>query len=228
MSMQFRPKQKPYRRRSARRGFYGSTRPAPANVRPPQNRPDRPPDGWELIPASFAERLVMDLDSAVLRIADSAARNLTRRDFLDRAGRMGLLAGLSMSGLLWRAGPAQAQQDTPCACNCLDPNNQLPGPCGPTALCSNAQNCNDQGNCKVSISGIRRRNNQSNNTWPGTDCAGANDPNCWVEDCCAQGQGVYRCCDCCTNGTNPPFCTGSGCTNKHKCVCRKQNIPAPC
>lgn len=196
---------------------------APAGVRPPQYRLDRAPDGWERVGSSATERFMYRLDASILRMADGAARVISRREVLRRAGELSILAGLGASGVLWSSKSARASDPT-CSCNCLDTNNQEPGPCGPSPICGNSLNCNSNGNCKTSrsVDGefVRRRNNQSNNTWPGSSCASNTSPNCWEENCCSQRGHRVRCCDCCTPDNSTPNC--SGCTNtKHKCICRK-------
>lgn len=186
----------------------------PPGVRSPRLRFDRPPDGWEPLEPSTAERLGGRMDALVIRMTNAAGRGLSRRNFLKRTGQVGLAAGLAMSGLLLV--PGRATADFPCTtCNCQDPNNQQPGPCGPSPICAGSA-CNSESNCATSMSGITRRANSSGH-WAGNFCAMPSADNCWTEPC---PTGCRRCCDCCTGANMTPFCSGSGCTSKHRCICR--------
>lgn len=197
-----------------------SLRAAPQGTRPPSIRMDNPPDGWR----SVAGEHRYSLATTLIRSSAAVADRVTRREILRRGGELGLLVGLQLTGLLWKAGPAAAV-DPSCGCNCDDASGELPGPCGPSPLCNNSAVCNSNGNCALSVTGVRRRINASTNSWPGTSCGCDTCTNCWTENCCSQFNHVYRCCDCCTNGAGQPRCTGC---DKHRCICRSIVLSAPC
>ena len=189
-----------------------TTRPAPPGLWPAQLRFDRPPDGWAIVDASWKQRASVRMDHALLRMADVAARGTTRREFLRRAGAVGFLAGLNISGLIWGAVPAEAHEEP-----CRDASGE-PGPCGPSPICA-PRHCRSDGQCKLAFGDpgdVRRRG-----PWESIACASSTVMNCWVEHCCSVNNNHVRCCDCCT--PNPPMgftCTGTGCTTKRRCVCR--------
>lgn len=191
-------------RARARRG----PRPAPAGARPPSRRASAPPDGWVTVGASRGEQVGLLADGFLIRMADGAARLSTRRDFLRRAGGVGVTAGLGLSALVW--GDRAAAHGQPCdGCNFAA--------CGPSPLCPGSY-CQPGGQCDLSIQGVRRRG-----PWESTNCASDTTVNCWDEHCChcnaGEGRGHWKCCDCCIDVVGDPRCTN--CPNsKHKCICR--------
>lgn len=159
---------------------------------------------------STRRRLASELDRWILSLADSAARRITRRTFLRRAGEIALVIGLATTHLLWGS-PAQALD-----CNATDPNNELAGPCGPTELCPSNHCQNDNNLCKLSITNVRRR------TYGTFTCGPDDVDNCWNENCCDQpANAMVRCCDCCT--PSPNMSGQCNCTNpvRYPCICKK-------
>ncbi len=196
-----------------------SRRPAPVAPGRPASRRDGPPDGWEVLNAGAAERLTVGLDRALLNVTGSAERGIGRREFLKRAGQVGLLAGLSVTGLLWRPERARGYAQI---FNTCDPFGDPPaGPCGPSGLCG-ADNCNN-GQCANA--------NRKRRYAGGTCCSGCTGTdNCWRENCCNNNQwnSLIKCCDCCVNAGQP----GTTCTDcigvaRRRCNCRAK-VGSPC
>lgn len=185
-------------------------RPAPPGVRPGLARDsDRPPDGWELLNPTPAQRVGVHLDRALLRLADSAARGTTRREFLKRTGQVGLLAGLAASDLLWSPTRAKAFHTSELCKGCP--------PCGPSVFCG-SDDCRADGQCQLNTPNVRRQ------IYTTGTCSSSSAHNGWTENCCSDCSGqwhcIANCADCCT-----PDVTGSGtcsCTNpqRYKCICR--------
>lgn len=179
-----------------------TSRPAPPGVRPAGARADGPADGWDPVDQSWFERFASDLDAAVIRMTDAAARGTSRREFLTRAGAVGLAVGLG-AGTLFRTEAARAH-GLPC-----DDDGSA---CGPSPLCSGTY-CTST-NCAAGRADTARR------TYAGTGCTSST-ANCWTEHCCAQAfNGHARCCDCCAPSSGLD-CTGSGCPNR-RCICRSR------
>jgi hypothetical protein len=170
---------------------------------------DRPPDGWEPVDPALVERAGTRFDSALLRVADTAARGTTRRQFISVVGGAGLAAGLGLSGILWRSSTARADGLT---CNYFDPDKSS-GPCGPSPICSSTY-CNSTGNCAAARTDTARR------TYAGSYCTSSTS-NCWTEHCCGTSyNGHAKCCDCCAPSSGGD-CLGTGCPNR-KCICRSR------
>lgn len=194
-----------------------SRRPAPQGVRPASREGDRPPDGWEVVDASWAERVAVGLDSALLRVADTAARATTRRAFIAGASGVGVaLVGLGSSGYLWGTHRARANHEV--GCNATDPNGALAGPCGPNPLCRDHHCRDDNGNCRAGLDG------DHGVTWRdygGSTCTDNENTfhNCWTDNCCGSSyNGKARCCDCCEHTSSGAHCS----CGRHKCICRKR------
>ncbi len=197
----------PWRRRSRR-----TPRLAPAGARAPQTHSNRPPDGWEALDPPVTERIRTRADTLLFAATDAAARVVSRREFLRRSGQVALVVGVAASGVLFVPGYAKA--DFHCTtCNCQDPNNQTPGPCGTSPICTNSHCINN--NCDTTQGVIQRRANSSGH-WPGLNCASNTADNCWTEPC---PTGCKRCCDCCTGDNATPHCSSCSST-KHRCICR--------
>lgn len=191
-----------------------NTRPAPAGSRPSAST-DSPPDGWDLVEPSRGQQASVRLDGALLRVADSAARHVSRRDFLKRVGQVGLVVGLGTVRVLWGPVPrAEAAH-----CNHYGQSSSG-GACGPSEICPNLS-CTAEKQCKTAHTcsqgcGVRRQPHTQ-----GT-CGSDSASNCWTE--CCSGT-TWRCCDCCTCQTlNEDACMScTGCT-KRKCICRKPTV----
>ena len=187
------------------------TRPAPPGVGRASNRTDGPPDGWQTLDATRGERASQELDRALLRVADSAAREINRRTFFRRAGEGGLAVGLAMTGLLWNVRQASAYAHIYNTCDPL--GDPPPGPCGNSGLCEPSLCTN--GNCSNSD---RRRD------WADVTCdSGTGTSNCWQENCCNNNDwnSHIRCCDCCTRTGQGPICTTCLGGTGRSCNCRK-------
>jgi hypothetical protein len=184
-------------------------RPAPEGSRPLELGADWPPDGWQLVDPSLSDRMVERADYGLLRAADSMARWITRREFLRRAGELGLVAGLATTRVVWGKDVAQAGH-----VRCYQCGNA----CGPSPPCPTSR-CTSGGDCNAALSGMRYRVHDG---WACTNTSGQ----CWIANCCNPPSGhcetqqaKKQCCDCCDSGS-PNNCT-SPCTNKYKCICEK-------
>ncbi len=198
----------PFRPRSAR-----WVRPAPPGITDP-SRTDRPPDGWANVKPSPLDRTAGAADVALLTASSIAVESVSRRRALRLLGQAGLIVGLATTGL-FRGERVLAHG---LGCNALDPNNQLPGACGPSPLCYSLH-CSS-GQCHTAHIPTRRR------AYGGSTCTCGTCPNCWTEHCCAQNGSHWTCCDCCQShpavgGT----CSRSSCSNTsltmRKCICRR-------
>jgi hypothetical protein len=200
-------------------------RPAPRGARPAAPRHDTPPDGWEVVGSSWPDRLGVRLDSAVLHLADAAARATSRRMFLAGAGAVGTaLAGLAGSRVFWGTTPALAGHQV-LSCNAFGGNDMNPEACGPSAPCPSAH-CVPHDDilgaswCRNALAAVTWRN------WGQTECVSADAHSCWQEDCCKQYGGIAMCCDCCsTTNVGSGGCTSCESATRYKCVCdgRRQN-----
>ncbi len=191
-------------------------RPAPAGVRSGIARAaDGPPDGWELVMPTSTERLRVHADRALLRLADSAARGVTRRELFKRAGQIGLVVGLGASELF-----------SPSTARAFHTSEGCKGcpPCGPSEYCG-SDDCRADGECELSTPYVRRR------PYTGSSCGSSSEHNGWTENCCSMCSGQWHCiagcADCCT-----PDVTSSGdcsCASppRDKCSCRacRSNCP---
>lgn len=174
-------------------------RPAPARAGRTRGSLEEPPDGWELLEPSAVERLAVRLDRGLLRVADAAAHQINRREFLRRLGELGVVTVAATSWLLKTA--------TPAAARCFQCGNA----CGPSPPCPGAACIN--GDCDTGHPGVRWRDHDD---WDCLDVPGQ----CWTADCCGCPPGQKakkKCCDCCEDA-DPNNCTFP-CTNKHKCIC---------
>jgi hypothetical protein len=188
-------------------------RPAPPGSRRQPQRADRPPDGWEPIAPSLPLRAGEQLDSLVLRAADSAARAVSRRDFLKQVARVGVVAGLAWNSLVTDSRRARAHG---MGCDYFgDPDAN---PCGPSPRCADRY-CRDDGQCKLNEAGVRRQR------WATGECGPDDVDNTWIENCCGQINSHVRCADCCVP-ENPNSCVG-GCTLKMSCFCRENQGGCP-
>jgi hypothetical protein len=181
-------------------------------------------DGWTLVEPSLRNRMVAAADKRVGAATQGAARRISRRTFLEKTAEAGFATGLTLSGVLWGAGPAEAHEPDCGSCNCLvNGNDQNGGACGPAPPCNAAQ-CLSGGRCNLSHSGVRRRVNASTSHWFGNACGGSADHHCWLE-CCPGG--YFRCCDCCVDSC--AACTNSctSCTSKKKCTCESNTGSCP-
>lgn len=192
---------------------------APPDADRVTSRTDRPPDGWIPVDPNLRERISVEVDRNVLRIADSAARRVSRRAFLRRAADAGIVLGVAFAGLGWRQRSADAYAHiyTVCDPNDLDPP---PGPCGPSGLCD-PSTCSG-GNCS---------NNNKKRAWAGdTCCSGCTGTdNCWQEDCCGDPDwdSHIKCCDCCNSTGSGGTCTTCQGGTAQKCICRSK-VGAAC
>ena len=148
---------------------------------------------------------------ALDRFTLQVSREITRRRFLNRAGQLGIGAGLTM-GLLGTRFSLPAGATGTCTTHC-----------GPSQYC-NYDECNsgNTGYC-TQPGGVRRGPWSSGGPgcWNGLD-------NCWVETWCppncSKAPGVYTCCDCCSHhsmGYTTP-CAPSTCLGAtlYKCICK--------
>lgn len=191
-----------------------SHRPAPPGVRAPARDPELPPDGWEVLDASWPERVAIRVDSSLLRLADTAARATSRRAFLAGASGAGVaLVGLGSTGVLWGTRSAQAG-------HVLEPCNRWDGsgsPCGPSPYCpgSHCINSGDMaGWCRNALGEVTWRQYLGNTCDPNTVHS------CWREQCCANFSGHFMCCDCCSNsgaGSRCQSCPDN--PNRFICTC---------
>jgi hypothetical protein len=194
-------------------------RAAPPGVWAMPLRPDRPPDGWEVLSPTAGQEALVRLDAALLRFADTAARGITRRGFLKGLGQLGLLLGLTTTGMLWGTELARAH---PPACDLFDDPGDAP--CGPSPICDRDLYCNDNGNCQANRGDTEKRTYGGGSCCSST-CSGTD--NCWREHCCGHPNwnSHVRCCDCCAPSAGVD-CTGSGCPN-NRCICRSK-VGATC
>lgn len=189
--------------RSVRSGR--ASRPAPPGTHRFTKRSDRMPHGWAPLDPTRIERVRVHADSALLNMADAAARSVSRRTFLKRAGQMAFAVGVSMSWIVKAASPAAAR--------CY----QCGDPCGPSPPCGSSKCVSGTGDCKTSVAGVRYRDHDD---FFCTNSSGQ----CWTANCCAgvcpPGQQQSRlCCDCCIDA-DPNTCT-SPCDPKKACICSK-------
>lgn len=188
-------------------------RPAPARAGRLSTSMEGPPDGWPIARGHATDRVAERLDRAVLSAADTAALAISRRDLLKRAGQLGLVVSLGVSGILWRARTAAGYAYIYNSC---DPLGDPPtGPCGPNGLCESSL-CSG-GNCA---------NSQSKRTYGGSGCCSGctGTVNCWQENCCANNNwnSHMKCCDCCTSSGTGGSCTRCTGASAHKCICRSK------
>lgn len=199
-------------------------RPAPPGARAVSHRHDTPPDGWEVVDSSWAERLGVRIDTAVLHLADAAARGTSRRAFLAGAGGLSA-AAVTFAGrrLVWNTPTAEAGHQI-FNCNNLDSGN--PGACGPSAPCleehclAHSDDLGGKSLCRNALAAV---------VWQRYTegiCVGADDHSCWRENCCKEYGGIAMCCDCCTNeNRGSGSCTSCEDHTRYKCICdgRRQN-----
>lgn len=180
---------------------------APPGVRPPAQ--DGPADGWVVLDQSRAARAGVAVDTALLRIADGAARTINRRRFLAGTGAAVLAVTIGASGVF------RTRSAYGAVCNVLDPNNALAGACGPSPLCPTSHCENSGGSCDATLSAVTWR------AYGGCDCVGPSSQNCWTENCCSQYNGTFRCCDCCSTSGAGGQCCGCNVTRR-RCICRRK------
>lgn len=185
-------------------------RPAPPGASPFPGGSEGPPDGWEVVDPSLSDRVVITLDSLLFSAVVRSAQAISRRDFLKRVGQVGVLAGLSMSNLLWSNRPARAD-----GLACRDADGF---PCGPSPVCPD-RFCRADGQCKLAEAGVKRRG-----PWESFNCASDTANNCWTEECCGPDDpvpnpGHFRCCDCCVPTPENPRCDNC---SKHRCLCKNR------
>lgn len=181
-------------------------------------------DGWTLVDATLPQRLLTAADRRISIAVQGAARRISRRTFLERTAEAGFAVGLTLSGILWGAGPVRAHEPDCGACNCLvSGNDENPGACGPSPPC-NASQCLPGGRCNLSAPGVRRRVNADTSHWPGTSCGSSTDHHCWMECCPA---GYFRCCDCCVDSCAACSTSCTGCTAKKRCICESNTGACP-
>jgi hypothetical protein len=179
-------------------------RPAPSGLLPPDARVDRVPHAWKQVDAGVLKRLANRSDLLIL-MATTWLEPFTRREFVKRVGKAGLVLGSGLTIALWPEPPAAA-----------DPCGKCGDPCGPSPLCGGASgHCNTQGECAVSAPGVVDRRFHDTFT-----CGGTINQNCWNENCCtcsAQGdRHHYQCCDCCVTSSIGHACNCGG----FACICR--------
>jgi hypothetical protein len=175
-------------------------RPAPPGLWPATVKSDLPPDGWETVDPSVAERLTIGIDAALLRFTAAAARGTSRRQFLARTGGVGLALGLATSGVLTRADRARAD-GAPCFGS---------SPCGPNPICAGTY-CNFA-ECAYGKPEVQRRRYDTSN------CDG-DGVRWWLEHCCnTPYNGHAYCVDCCAPTGTSTCLYPSSCNNK--CICR--------
>jgi hypothetical protein len=137
--------------------------------------------------------------------SNSRLRPMNRRAFLDRVGKAAFL--LTFSGVLWATRTSEVARAT----------GTCPSPCGPSPICI-ADYCDYVGDyCKSSAGSLARRYGKSY-------CS--SDNNKWVENYCNEVGCVFAgktvtCADCCAPTGAGGDCTGSSCSDKKKCICRK-------
>jgi len=194
------------------------TRPAPPRAGRPPARNDAPPDGWEPASLSGMSTLGVYIDRAVLRLADMAATEIHRREFLKRVSKAGWVACLVGSGVLFRAPRASGYAAIFDSC---DPLGDPPtGPCGPSGLCASGDCSNGQ------CANANRKRVYGGNTCC-TGCTGTD--NCWRENCCNNNNwnSLVKCCDCCYNSGPGTTCTDCVGQQRRKCICRAK-VGNPC
>lgn len=175
-------------------------RPAPPGHWASTTRPDLPPDGWETVDPSVADRVTTGIDAALLRFTSAAARGTSRRQFLARTGGVGLTVGLATSGLLFRADHARAD-GAPCFSS---------SPCGPNPICASTY-C-QFADCRYGRADVQRR------LYGTSECASAVNRT-WLEHCCGTSyNGHAWCTDCCAPGGGSTCINPSSCNDK--CICR--------
>jgi hypothetical protein len=200
--------------------------PAPIDARPPGSTVG-PPDGWEVLDPSWWERMTGRADRLLLRVADTAAQGLSRRDFLKRAAQFGMATGLILTRALWWENAALA--DTLYECNHFGTGGN-PGPCGTSEECPSSS-CNSNHDCNLNQT-CNNRTTRSQD-WSLATCAGAAANNSWRECCgCSGGVGnQWRCHDCCScRQLSSGTCAASSCPNnkqRWKCIC-EENLNTTC
>ncbi len=179
-------------------------RPAPPGTRLPDTRPGRTPHGWAVVNPSATHRVLDGADRALLRVADAAARGVSRRQFLRVAAGAGFAIGLAPS-FLFRPRRAVAHG--------VDCHGQ--SACGPSPLCAD-RHCGDYPLCAW------RRDDTSMRTYGTSSCASHdNPPWCWFEHCCGTSyNGHATCCDCCAPSGEGSCDCGGG--NRGRCICRQR------
>lgn len=143
---------------------------------------------------------MMDLDA---RIAETVHRAITRRTFLQRAMRWGLVAGVALSS------PFTLFQGRAAAGSCS------PGGVISTygCLCADTQGC-----AGCNTNGCAGSLRERCNAWETPD---VNGQYCWCSLVCCNGgnRGFYSCCDCWSGGTDDGHCLhahgGTACVCKH-------------
>lgn len=185
-------------------------------------RLDGPPDGWERLDGSLSQLAASQIDVALLRATDAAARGIGRRQFLKRAGQIGLVAGLGITNLVWDR-PARASHNfREICCNtttCDGISDQFPGACGPSAPCRDAH-CATNGQCKLNHTHNGSSFPIQRQLYATGNCSGSNADNCWTEDCCSENGFMWKCCDCCEN--HPSSNNACNCAGKFRCICRER------
>lgn len=194
-------------------------RPAPAGTRPPAPG-DAPPDGWQAVSSTRLGRVIGVADRLLFVATSAVGGRLSRRVFLGRLGQLGLLVGLSASGLVFGTDAEAVIHN----CNFDDaPDCDNPGACGPSEPC-NASECTTTGNCKLTYScnGKSVEGRQYGSTTCTTSQGGS-----WTE-CCVNSIWVCRdCCGCAVHSSGT--CSTGNCSGatRYACICER-NSHDPC
>jgi hypothetical protein len=138
------------------------------------------------------------------RAAVAISRSITRRKFLSRGMRAGLVTGVALSGpLAFFEGRAEAAN-----CSKYGHVSTWGCTCASTPSCSGCSGGNCAGSLRKRCNYWTQPNSQSQYCWCSlTCCVGANHTGCY---------GYYTCCDCWTGGSGT--CSQSG--GHSTCICK--------
>ncbi len=172
--------------------------------------------GWEPVGLSGPQLLAFGTAERMRTLANQVGQQIPRRQFLGRASRVALAAGLGLSYWLWDTERASAIPETCCGPHAFG--------CGPSELCPDADHCNSTGGCQLSNSAVKKRADPDGN-WPGSHCPTPVNSNSWPE-CCQDGRKL--CTDCCVGGCGSCDSCSGQCSGKKKCICRIKLCDAGC